>query len=164
MTWSGIFRQFVYQYFLSFKGLQNGQTMTRRCNSGGRWCGCAIQPPCGRGNILRLSDFLKLQNCRRQSMPVVGKNRVIVYAWWTATHWESWAHSDFSICPRGHLSLATHPLCPLRDPARKMSKNYVVPDYLVLTNIILQNKHISYRQRVVSCYGVIVRHCEASFF
>lgn len=34
-------------------------------------------------------------------------------------------------------------------PARKMSKNYVVPDYLLLTNIILQNKHISCRQRVV---------------
>lgn len=63
MTWSGIFRQFVYQYFLSFKGLQNGQTITRRCNSGGRWCGCAIHPPCGRGNILcfkRLLEFTEL--------------------------------------------------------------------------------------------------------
>lgn len=30
-------------------------------------------------------------------------------------------------------------------------------------NIILQNKHISYRQRVVQCNGVIVRHCETNF-
>lgn len=30
--------------------------------------------------------------------------------------------------------------------------------------IILQNKHISYKQGVVQCNGVIVRHCEISFF
>lgn len=47
------------------------------------------------------------------------------------------------------LFLATHPLCALRDPARKISKNYVVPDDLVLMNIILLNEHISYRRRVV---------------
>lgn len=167
MTWSGIFRQFVYQYFLSFKGLQNGQTMTRRCNSGSRRCGCAIQPPCGWANIHRLSDFWDAVDASCHEY-LCGRNWVIVDAWWTKTHWESWAHSDFSTLPWGHLSLSGHistlGICPLRDPARKISKNYVVPDYLVLTNIILQNKHISYRWRVVSCYGVLVRHCEASFF
>lgn len=152
MTWSGIFRQFVYQYFLSFKGLQNGQTIARRCNSGGRWCGCAIHPPCGRGNILcfkRLLEFTELLIPVVMNTFVVKKKKEIggLCMLDGQKHRESWAHSDFSNRPHGHLSLATHPLCPLRDPARKMSKNYVV--YLELMNIILQNKHISYRQRVV---------------
>lgn len=169
MTWSGILRQFVYQYFLSFKGLQNGHLMRRKRNLWGRWCGCSIHPPCGRGNIL---CFKRLVESTELLIPVVMSALVVKKKKDRKSgssceldgqkHWESWAHSDFSTCSRGHLSLATHPLCPLRDPARTMSKNYVV--YLVLMNIILQNKHISYRQRVVYCYDVIVRHCEVSFF
>lgn len=58
--------------------------------------------------------------------------------------------------------LASQPSCPLRDPPRKISKNDVVN--LIPMKIILQNKHISYRQRVVQCNGVLVRHCEISFF
>lgn len=105
---------FVYLYFLSFKGLQNGQTLTRRCNSGGRFCGCAIQPPCGRGNILRVKWCVEFKICLRQVSGschkyLWDKNWIIVCAWVTETCWESWAHSDFS----------TLGISPLRDPARK---------------------------------------------
>lgn len=56
----------------------------------------------------------------------------------------------------------SRPFCLLRAPARKTSKNAVVN--LIPMEIILQNKHIFYRQGVVRCDGVIVRHCEISFF
>lgn len=61
------------------KGLQNGQTLTRRCDSGGRFCGCAIQPPCGRGNSLRLSDVQNLRVVWVTNMFGILKKWIIVF-------------------------------------------------------------------------------------
>lgn len=115
--------------------------MTRRCNSRGRLCGFAIQPLCGQGNILRLRCLLEFTEVFEDTLKIfwVTIGSLVVLNGQKAL-------SDFSTRPSGHIPLGT--CLSSQRPARKMSKNYVVPD-LVLTNIILQNKHISCRQRVV---------------
>lgn len=118
--------------------------MTRRCNSRGRLCGFAIQPLCEQDNILwvrRLLEFTEVFEDTDTLKIFWVKNGSLV-----ALNGQK-ARSDFSTRPSGHIPSGT--CLSSQRPARKMSKNYVVPDYLVLTNIILQNKHISCRQRVV---------------